>query len=943
MVSVNAQFNSDDIFPLRILKEFGNHVVNVNFGPLKQYNYIIWLRVKEGEEENVNFNLFKIAFIECDEKHLDGKKVEIKNSKIIVNNNSTFHFESINFLQKEENIFKNILFINRKSRIKNLLKSKGNGYRFFFSNLNIKNLTTFKLFDFEYNQKKYGSKNFYANEIEFNANTFENIQCYRFIDNSITSNSKNLKFYMNFNYFRNISSNDSGFFFNNTDTLFFKNYFISNFALNGIFRFINFTTQTIFTENVFTDNFSDKDKRIGVINTQSEFIKLKRNVFNDLNAFELVYLIPENKLKFIDISENYWYEVSNKSEDLIYDGISNRPSLAQLRRNPSYVIPLNYTSRKCGFQGWTFMNFTCNFIHFGPMTYKGASKFCANLQGSLLTNDKVKGIKNMFKVIFNNASISFDFKNDYWIKGLSSSDNFHKPFVCILSNIGSCENDCSGNGICSEDKCFCDSGWEGKDCYRYHCNNTNNCNKNGDCIGPNICKCYPGWEGSSCSISICPRYSKCRECTKKNGCGWCDSKQICLPGTPDKPSRKCSLWFYNNCFSIAPGKCSPEIHMYNCKRDFCDKFHPFTTCSQCLQLSKCFKTTNQNCQIWNEKICPNGLLQSETSFENNKFSFKQNVYRVKENEKFFNCKKKPKVSENHKGNFQIFYIRSNTAIIENMIYVSNRGNRGIRHRIVNILSENDNSYTIAVGQYAYLNEYFENVDGKFKGNFFESEKNTNEKDIKNFLKSKQNYKEITNEKKLKCLGSKFNYMNTQISSYFILTKSDIEIEKGEILVEKNKIDFIERITRKEKTKQSILIEAEILNCTNLEILGNFENFQHLEKISYDFDCSSENTSQTLYSIRSQDFSENLHMNSLIIGKESSQLLSYVVNSSTLKNGWKMIEIINLKSLTHNLLVSDIEKSKLIKNGVSIFSNRLPIIKSYKNISGESVRNLLNLF
>ncbi|KAK3307150.1 uncharacterized protein B0T15DRAFT_553574 [Chaetomium strumarium] len=63
---------------------------------------------------------------------------------------------------------------------------------------------------------------------------------------------------------------------------------------------------------------------------------------------------------------------------------------------------------------------------------------------------------------------------------------------------------CSGNGYCAKKgrgmECSCFSGWQGKTCNTYTCED--DCSGNGKCIGPNQCNCNDGWGGLHCSFVL---------------------------------------------------------------------------------------------------------------------------------------------------------------------------------------------------------------------------------------------------------------------------------------------------------------------------------------------------------------------------------------------------------------------------------------------------------
>ena len=65
---------------------------------------------------------------------------------------------------------------------------------------------------------------------------------------------------------------------------------------------------------------------------------------------------------------------------------------------------------------------------------------------------------------------------------------YRKYFVGVR-----CKNDCSLNGICLQQTCNCNKGWERADCSSFHCKDVGNCGPYGTCVGPNHCKCRLGW------------------------------------------------------------------------------------------------------------------------------------------------------------------------------------------------------------------------------------------------------------------------------------------------------------------------------------------------------------------------------------------------------------------------------------------------------------------
>ena len=68
----------------------------------------------------------------------------------------------------------------------------------------------------------------------------------------------------------------------------------------------------------------------------------------------------------------------------------------------------------------------------------------------------------------------------------------------ISYRTGGCEKNCSGNGVCVQNKCNCMNGYTGKSCQTVIC--PNNCSNKGNCVN-NRCQCNQGFTGSDCSLS----------------------------------------------------------------------------------------------------------------------------------------------------------------------------------------------------------------------------------------------------------------------------------------------------------------------------------------------------------------------------------------------------------------------------------------------------------
>lgn len=91
----------------------------------------------------------------------------------------------------------------------------------------------------------------------------------------------------------------------------------------------------------------------------------------------------------------------------------------------------------------------------------------------------------------------------------------HEP-DCVPRN-------CNGHGQCVMGRCVCDSQWTGESCDVVKCKE-NNCSSNGVCSEQDGCLCFSGWRGDNCSEACPPGLygvNCSRECLCLNG-GTCN-------------------------------------------------------------------------------------------------------------------------------------------------------------------------------------------------------------------------------------------------------------------------------------------------------------------------------------------------------------------------------------------------------------------------------------
>ena len=86
---------------------------------------------------------------------------------------------------------------------------------------------------------------------------------------------------------------------------------------------------------------------------------------------------------------------------------------------------------------------------------------------------------------------------------LSLNNTDHTPSeIEILSRNNSlfCLNDCSFNGYCMDNKCYCTPGFYGNDCSKTNKKCVNNCSDKGECV-EGRCVCNKSYAGIDCSVS----------------------------------------------------------------------------------------------------------------------------------------------------------------------------------------------------------------------------------------------------------------------------------------------------------------------------------------------------------------------------------------------------------------------------------------------------------
>lgn len=864
--------------------------VTASIKHLRHKQHQIKIRIHSNKTEDIEMRYFHYRLCKRKEKNV---KLSVINSKF-TKCQQCFQYKNIGLNNFNYLNFENIQFISldqSHDNDKHMIEISSVFSKIQFKNIFIRNS---KISGIRINLE-YGINNSWTSSIAFKQCHFENIN---FPLINVSSENENLA---NFSLFQTIFKNSSGketfIKIVNFNNLIQDNLFINNIANSSIIdSFSDRKNIFICQRNAFfTNSLTKNDREKGILSFSAYKIQINDNIFNDNENFFQLYCY-RNRLPLIpnNCSGNWWG--SRNYSKRIYDGHKN-PLYTILNVNTVLKFYPNIDiSRRCGKTGWREVENSCYFFHYGPLTYNESLTWCLKTFSILINQDQLRASSQLKSYITHKDN---NISNDVWLLGddnenvSSVADNRIKPFICKQS-ISFCKENCNNNGLCINLKCICKSGWNGETCSQFNCQGVRSCSKNGKCIGPNNCLCKPGYYGKTCSSSYCPRYFSCFHCTRKKGCGWCDERKVCIPGSASKPDTSCKDWFFDNCLSVENHGCSKEITSINClDNSRINYYHQ----EMCQDVEKCLKKSKTGCKSWDELNCPKRFIQSDltskTRLEN--VVLKRNIIFL-DNE-FYICKTTENIYGT--GNLLIVFKQSDKIVEKKSILVS-RNNR-IHHEILDLIKIESN-YTLAIGK--DLNLFLEIYDyGNFKvkGKFYSKiKKNSmNKVEYEKFIQQ-NNGIFLLNSQKFQASGNIYSYHGNFVNSYFIITNQVNKLVRGNIVYSNDKRFILEKVWGKINSnyKGEGFIISTILNDLHGST-GTFDFNSTVLLQDFNIHCSGNTVDKNLLYINDKNMYKSLEKDDLVTFQTlNSPLLGVVIKAKNQEvNGWSILEVIDLKDLS----------------------------------------------
>ena len=497
------------------------------------------------------------------------------------------------------------------------------------------------------------------------------------------------------------------------------------------------------------------------------------------------------------------------------------------------------------------------------------------------------------------------------------------PFVCVKSSIVLCKNNCFHQGKCFGTKCLCNHGWEAEDCSKFHCNDVNNCNGKGTCVGPNQCQCKDGWSGRACSSSYCPRYNNCNLCVKKQGCGWCDTYNECLPGTGYQSDLgHCPAWFYYKCVTVEQSStCSSQINQISCSRFCNDTSLDFSSrsCQDCTNFASCFDR-NKTCSTWVEEFCPSGIVATnyDDRLRSNSAVFNDNVYVVdaKENTIFY-CPYR--LSTEVSDNRNLFITTSNLDIDVGLIVISAQS-EGIMHKIDHVIALDGLTYFS--GSRAELLDIIETADFHATVpledlmHILTQEQKIDANLLDQFMQSNGDISEpvflLDNSLPImKCAGHVYESSDGVLgySHFVVLPKSGLPegLVLGSVIFANDTNGYLETVSDVLQTSVGTYALTNLTHCTpdNIEILNI--DISLIPSMS----CYGGNGFPGLINFNST-INEELLLGKTFIGRGAQGILAKVIDIAETEN-FVFLEVVNVEDIDNGTAVLMADPTHFVRN------------------------------
>lgn len=737
--------------------------------------------------------------------------------------------------------------------------------------------------------------------------------------NLINSGENNATVYFHRSFIENSLSNSPLIELQNVETIFTDN-FIYNNTISNILSVNSNSLKTNISFNIFIFNKEHIDSQGNVIDSKSKNLYINNNILHNPQVpYEISYPIKNKEFLDGNYEYNWWGTVdSGKIKKRIRDGriLFGSPTLSfipLLQEEPEDIA----ISESCRL-GWKFISDSCYYFHVGAGTKTEADLWCRRNTAFLITDYSVN-TKKKLKNLLEYTDVDGEKKISHiWTSDQAQLTGVLKPWICQKSSSGFCPSNCNRRGSCSGTMCICDAGWTGNDCSKISCEDVANCSYHGECVGPNICKCDPGWYGSHCGASKCPRYSSCQQCTKDEGCGWCDTTQKCVPGNAEKSFSSCENYFFRNCLTFSPSTCSKEIHQIQCSEQLCNMTRTGSVgfCQQCRDLETCYsKVSPVKCASLNESICPLGVVSPnlEDPERKNFMEVHENIIKVPKSRRIYRCVRQQNLKGNSEGLFEVLVIPGLDRFFSTGNILLSPQSNGIMHKVYNF-KRSPAKYTIAIAKYADPLEVLKYAHVKIQGTF-DSTENPRAIDLvpsaeqmENYLQSQQSYREVGNIT-YKCTGQEYKYKKENMWSYFVLAKSN-ELEIENVLFSSSPKGYLEKIVHSRRAQNDLFIETELFDCSS-ELQGT-ENLDNIENLSSELECPGGDGTTGLFYMDRRDYDKPIAKNALISGRTALPALGIVINKASLLNGWIAYEVINVASVSQRMNASEFEIDELTR-------------------------------